>query len=66
MHGGSFLGTRRQTPELLLPQIALNLEKHNIHGLFIVGGFEAFRSAQVYHFFMVITTVPKANRNVML
>jgi 6-phosphofructokinase 1 len=49
MHGGSFLGTRKQTPERLLPQIALILEKHKIDGLFIIGGFEAFHSAQVYH-----------------
>jgi 6-phosphofructokinase 1 len=47
MHGGSLLGTRKQTPELLLAQIALNLEKHKIDGLFIIGGFEAFHSAHV-------------------
>ena len=42
MYGGSFLGTQKQTPEKLLPQCALNLEKYNIHG-----GFEAYHSAQV-------------------
>lgn len=47
MYGGSFLGTQKQTPEKLLPQCALNLEKFNIHGLLIVGGFEAYHSAQV-------------------
>lgn len=43
--GGSEIGTNRATPnETDLGMIAYHLERHNIDGLVIVGGFEAFVS----------------------
>uniref|UniRef100_A0A183DBI6 6-phosphofructokinase n=1 Tax=Gongylonema pulchrum TaxID=637853 RepID=A0A183DBI6_9BILA len=44
MHGGSFLGTQKVTPEKIIDQVAATLEKFKIHGLLIVGGFEAYHS----------------------
>ncbi|VDK66066.1 unnamed protein product [Onchocerca ochengi] len=44
MHGGSFLGTKKQLPENNMSQVAATLEKFRIHGLLIVGGFEAYHS----------------------
>ncbi|KAM3725100.1 ATP-dependent 6-phosphofructokinase [Dirofilaria immitis] len=44
MHGGSFLGTKKQLPEKNMSQVAATLEKFKIHGLLIVGGFEAYHS----------------------
>ncbi|VDN00772.1 unnamed protein product [Thelazia callipaeda] len=44
MHGGSFLGTKKQLPEKNMDQVAATLQKFNIHGLLIVGGFEAYHS----------------------
>jgi len=40
--GGSELGTKRSLPGKLLEEISLNVAKHNIHAIVIVGGFEAF------------------------
>ncbi|VDO36991.1 unnamed protein product [Onchocerca flexuosa] len=42
MHGGSFLGTKKQLPEKNMSQVAATMEKFQIHGLLIVGGFEVF------------------------
>lgn len=44
MEGGAKLGTNRSLPEGRLTQIAEQLKKNEIHGLVMVGGFEAFAS----------------------
>lgn len=44
MHGGSFLGTQKQLPEKNIEKIAAVLAQFKIHGLLIVGGFEAYHS----------------------
>lgn len=43
--GGSKLGTKRQTPGRMLDQVAAALASKKIHGLLIVGGFDAYQSA---------------------
>ncbi|BFZ18338.1 hypothetical protein BsWGS_21377 [Bradybaena similaris] len=44
--GGSLIGTSLETAsEVGIPFIARKLDEHNISGLIIVGGFEAFQSA---------------------
>ncbi|XP_077990362.1 ATP-dependent 6-phosphofructokinase, muscle type-like isoform X5 [Glandiceps talaboti] len=45
--GGSSLGTNRTTPEKILDKVAEKFRKHEIHGLLIVGGFEAYKSVIV-------------------
>jgi len=40
--GGSMLGTKRSLTGKLMEEISLNIAKHNIHALVIIGGFEAF------------------------
>uniref|UniRef100_A0A8B9GZH0 Phosphofructokinase, muscle a n=1 Tax=Astyanax mexicanus TaxID=7994 RepID=A0A8B9GZH0_ASTMX len=40
--GGSVLGTKRVLPAKHIEEISLNIAKHNIHALVIIGGFEAF------------------------
>uniref|UniRef100_A0A8C9SZG7 6-phosphofructokinase n=1 Tax=Scleropages formosus TaxID=113540 RepID=A0A8C9SZG7_SCLFO len=40
--GGSMLGTKRTLPAKVMEEISLNIAKFNIHGLIIIGGFEAF------------------------
>ncbi|KAJ8359032.1 hypothetical protein SKAU_G00155570 [Synaphobranchus kaupii] len=40
--GGSMLGTKRILPGDMVEDISLNIAKFNIHGLVIIGGFEAF------------------------
>ncbi|KAG7471815.1 hypothetical protein MATL_G00102000 [Megalops atlanticus] len=40
--GGSMLGTKRVLPGKMVEDISLNIAKHNIHALVIIGGFEAF------------------------
>uniref|UniRef100_A0A3P9PR46 ATP-dependent 6-phosphofructokinase n=1 Tax=Poecilia reticulata TaxID=8081 RepID=A0A3P9PR46_POERE len=40
--GGSMLGTKRTLPKQVLEEISLNITKFNIHGIVIIGGFEAF------------------------
>jgi len=40
--GGALLGTKRTLPEKNFAKCAENLAKHNIQGLVIIGGFEAF------------------------
>jgi 6-phosphofructokinase 1 len=47
MSGGSFIGTKKQTPANMLPKVAAALKKYNINGLLIVGGFEGFHSALI-------------------
>jgi len=43
--GGTKLGTTRTTPDNVgLDKVAAALKKHNIHGLLIIGGFEAYHS----------------------
>jgi len=42
--GGALLGTRRTLPEKNYAKCAENLEKHNIQGLLVIGGFEAFQT----------------------
>lgn len=45
MHGGSRIGTKQQTPENVLDKVAAALANHQIHGLLLVGGFDAYESA---------------------
>ncbi|XP_071374271.1 ATP-dependent 6-phosphofructokinase, muscle type-like isoform X5 [Centroberyx affinis] len=40
--GGSMLGTKRTLPGKLMEEISLNIARHNIHALVIIGGFEAY------------------------
>ncbi|MFT7804627.1 ATP-dependent 6-phosphofructokinase, muscle type-like, partial [Arapaima gigas] len=40
--GGSVLGTKRTLPAKIMEEISLNIARFNIHGLIIIGGFEAF------------------------
>ncbi|OCT95824.1 ATP-dependent 6-phosphofructokinase, muscle type isoform X1 [Xenopus laevis] len=40
--GGSHLGTKRTLPKKYLEEISNNISSYNIHGLIIIGGFEAF------------------------
>jgi len=40
--GGSMLGTKRCLPSAVMEEISLNVAKHNIHAIVIIGGFEAF------------------------
>uniref|UniRef100_A0A3Q3KQ54 ATP-dependent 6-phosphofructokinase n=1 Tax=Mastacembelus armatus TaxID=205130 RepID=A0A3Q3KQ54_9TELE len=40
--GGSLLGTKRSLPQEFIEEISLTITKFNIHGLVIIGGFEAF------------------------
>ncbi|KAI6173801.1 ATP-dependent 6-phosphofructokinase [Aphelenchoides besseyi] len=47
MHGGSFLGTQKQLPDKLLDKIAQVLTEYKIHGLLMVGGFEAYHSLNI-------------------
>ncbi|KAI6191356.1 ATP-dependent 6-phosphofructokinase [Aphelenchoides bicaudatus] len=47
MYGGSFLGTQKQLPDKLLGKIADVLTQYKIHGLLIIGGFEAYHSLNI-------------------
>lgn len=47
--GGVEIGTNRTLPDCDYGMIAYYLGKHNIDGLIIVGGFEAFKSLQMLH-----------------
>uniref|UniRef100_A0A8C5P912 6-phosphofructokinase type A n=1 Tax=Leptobrachium leishanense TaxID=445787 RepID=A0A8C5P912_9ANUR len=40
--GGSKLGTKRVLPKKYFEEISANITKFNIHGLIVIGGFEAF------------------------
>ncbi|KAL4655512.1 ATP-dependent 6-phosphofructokinase, muscle type-like [Arapaima gigas] len=40
--GGSNLGTKRTLPGSVIEEISLSIANFNIHGLIIIGGFEAF------------------------
>ncbi|CAL8368457.1 unnamed protein product [Lota lota] len=40
--GGSMLGTKRTLPGEIMEEISLNITKHKIHAMVIIGGFEAF------------------------
>ncbi|XP_069509552.1 ATP-dependent 6-phosphofructokinase, muscle type isoform X1 [Ambystoma mexicanum] len=40
--GGSRLGTKRVLPKKYFEEISKNISDYNIHGLIIIGGFEAF------------------------
>ncbi|KAJ2659850.1 6-phosphofructokinase, alpha subunit [Coemansia sp. RSA 1200] len=40
--GGSKLGTNRDQPTPQLGAVAYQLQKHNIHALMVIGGFEAY------------------------
>uniref|UniRef100_A0A8C3UR61 ATP-dependent 6-phosphofructokinase n=2 Tax=Catharus ustulatus TaxID=91951 RepID=A0A8C3UR61_CATUS len=40
--GGSKLGTKRTLPKKYFEEISTNISKFGIHGLIIIGGFEAF------------------------
>ncbi|KAJ2163016.1 6-phosphofructokinase, alpha subunit [Coemansia sp. RSA 552] len=42
--GGSKLGTNRDQPTPQMGAVAYQLQKHNIQGLMIIGGFEAYTS----------------------
>lgn len=44
IQGGSLIGCRKELPSDM-QRITEQLEKHKIHGLLIIGGFEAFNSA---------------------
>lgn len=43
VQGGALLGTKRKLPKGNFAEIAANLKKHNIQGLLVIGGFEAFQ-----------------------
>ncbi|KAJ8260338.1 hypothetical protein GJAV_G00179810 [Gymnothorax javanicus] len=43
--GGSMLGTKRTLPGKMVEDISLAVAKFNLHGLIIIGGFEAFAGA---------------------
>ena len=43
--GGSLLGTRRTLPDTDYQAVADQITKHNIHGIMIIGGFDAFNAA---------------------
>jgi len=43
--GGSLLGCKRTLPDVNYAKIAENIRAHNIHGLLMIGGFEAFQGA---------------------
>lgn len=45
IHGGTKIGTKRHIPDKILEKVAVGLEDLNIHGLLLVGGFEAYQSA---------------------
>lgn len=45
--GGCEIGTNRQLPDCDYGMIAFYLTKHNIQGLIIIGGFEAYHSLQL-------------------
>ncbi|KAK4687790.1 6-phosphofructokinase 1, partial [Tremellales sp. Uapishka_1] len=45
--GGSELGTNRTLPSIDLGQVAAALQRHDIDGLLVVGGFEAFNSVLI-------------------
>ncbi|RUP48864.1 6-phosphofructokinase, partial [Jimgerdemannia flammicorona] len=40
--GGSELGTNRSQPDMDMGMVTYQLQKHNIQGLFLIGGFEAY------------------------
>uniref|UniRef100_U5EUA4 ATP-dependent 6-phosphofructokinase n=1 Tax=Corethrella appendiculata TaxID=1370023 RepID=U5EUA4_9DIPT len=42
--GGAFLGTKRTLPDGKFKQIAAKFKEHNIQGLLIIGGFEAYHA----------------------
>ena len=42
MKGGSELGTNRTKPDEDLGLCAFNLQKFDVQGLFVIGGFEAY------------------------
>ena len=42
--GGALLGTKRTLPEQDFHACAEQLKKHNIQGLVVIGGFEAFQA----------------------
>ncbi|KAI1730629.1 phosphofructokinase domain-containing protein [Ditylenchus destructor] len=44
MQGGSLLGTQKQLPTKHMDKIASVLEQFQIHGLLLIGGFEAYHS----------------------
>jgi 6-phosphofructokinase 1 len=45
--GGSELGTNRTLPDVDLGAVASHLQEHQVDGLLIIGGFEAFRALQI-------------------
>ncbi|KAI5956222.1 PFK1 [Candida jiufengensis] len=47
--GGSDIGTNRSLPSINFGKVAFYLQKFNIQGLLIVGGFEAFTSLHELH-----------------
>ncbi|KAF8638283.1 hypothetical protein AX17_002303 [Amanita inopinata Kibby_2008] len=44
VRGGSELGTNRVLPSIDLGSVAAKFQEYNIHGLMMIGGFEAFNS----------------------
>ncbi|GFG34551.1 hypothetical protein Cfor_11544, partial [Coptotermes formosanus] len=47
--GGAILGTKRTLPKSRMAQVAARLAEFKIHGLLIIGGFEAYQAAlQMY------------------
>ncbi|CCG24344.1 Pfk1 phosphofructokinase alpha subinit [Candida orthopsilosis Co 90-125] len=47
--GGSEIGTNRSLPSQNFGEVAFYLQKYNIQGLLIIGGFEAFTSLHELH-----------------
>ncbi|XP_021928302.1 ATP-dependent 6-phosphofructokinase isoform X3 [Zootermopsis nevadensis] len=47
--GGAILGTKRTLPKARMAQVAARLAEFKVHGLLIIGGFEAYQGAlQMY------------------
>ena len=42
--GGSELGTNRTLPDVDLGAVASRFQQHNLHGMMLIGGFEAFNA----------------------
>lgn len=47
--GGSQIGTNRSLPSANFGKVAYYIQKFNLHGLMIIGGFEAFTSLNQLH-----------------
>ena len=67
--GGSELGTNRTLPDVDLGAVASRFQEHNLHGLLLIGGFEAFNASlildnvrKLYPSFNIPRTSPQRSR----